>query len=803
MEHQGERQAWRPAGHLEANGAALVIEGTPACRISARTDGSVRVFWDTGPDYYETVVAPVLDRAPGDALSWTVDRAAGSPTATAGDVRVTVRDNGLVLGQGDTWWDFRLTRQSSGWTLELALEPDEGVYGLGEKMGPLDHRGRRWVQWASDVAPHVPSADPLYQAIPFALLAGPRGARGVLVANAGRTVFDARRSRDLAVTIEQGAVALELLPGPHPARVLDLYTRLTGRPTLPPVFGLGLHQSRWGYRSADDVRGVVEEYRARDIPLDAVFLDIDYMDGYRLFTWDAVRFPDPDGLMAELQEHEVRLVPIIDVGVKVDAAYAVYQEGRQEGHFLVNPAGGVFTGHVWPGESAFPDFARPATRAWWAGLNRTMAERGVGGIWNDMNEPALWDADQRLIRDPEAWHRLEDGRMVPNAAIHNAYALMEARATYEGLRAAHTPARRPFILSRSGFVGIQRYAAVWTGDNQSWWEQMAQSVPTCLNLALSGVALVGADVGGFSDVPTPELMARWIALGSYLPYFRIHSDNMSPPQEPWRFGDRVEEVARRFVHRRYRLLPYWVSLFAEAAATGTPPLRPLFWHFPDQAETFTLNDEFLVGPFLLVAPVLQPGVRHRAVYLPEGRWWDVEAGRWREGPGWHVAEADWDELPRYWRSGAVIPVVHQPLASTETWRRRWGSGQDGPDGFVLVAGTGEFLVYTDDGDTFAYADGDWRRIAVTLSTDDNGWPTALFRHRVGRREVADLDTTWTMIVGPVPVGPVQAEADVDGRAVPTLTPVRHADTADGWWWAVRVPVRLRGGDTLRLRFRPA
>jgi alpha-glucosidase len=803
VNQQGERHEWRHTGRIGVDGAVLVIDGSPVCRVTGRADGSVRVGWDTGPDYYETVVAPVLDRAPEEPVPWTLDAASGAAAATAGSVRVTVREDTLVVRQDDTSWHLRLARQDSAWTLEVALDPDEGVYGLGEKMGPLDHRGRRWVQWASDVAPHVPSADPLYQAIPFALLAGPRGARGLLVADVGRTVFDARRSGQLVVGVEQGAVVAELLPGPHPTRVLDLYTRLTGRPALPPVFALGVHQSRWGYRSADEVRSVVEGYRARDIPLDAVFLDIDYMDEYRLFTWDPVRFPDPQGLTAELTQRRVRLVPIIDVGVKVDATYPVYQQGRQGGHFLVNPAGGVFTGQVWPGEAAFPDFARSATRDWWADLNRALAERGVGGIWNDMNEPALWDAQQRLVREPEAWHRLDDGRMVPNAAIHNAYALLEARATYEGLRAAHTPPRRPFILTRSGFAGIQRYAAVWTGDNQSWWEQMAQSVPTCLNLALSGVALVGADVGGFSDVPTPELMARWIALGSFLPYFRIHSDNVSPAQEPWRFGALVEDVARQFMGRRYRLLPYWVSLFAEAAATGTPPLRPLFWHFPDQAEAFTLGDQFLIGPFLLVAPVLQPGVRHRAVYLPKGRWWDVEARRWRDGPGWHVADADERQLPRYWRSGAVIPVVHQPLDSTEAWGRRWGTGQDGPDGFVLVAGTGEFTVYTDDGDTFAYADGDWRRIAVTLCTDGDGWPTARFQHHVGRPGVADLDTMWTVTVGPLPAQPVQVEAGMEGGQVQAVTPVRQADTADGWWWAVRIPVRLRDGDTFRLRFRPA
>lgn len=805
MEANGDSawDGWTFTGGAAADGAQLVLEGEPACRILGRSDGSVRVWWECGADYYEEVLAGVLDRTVAAPLSWTLVSAGdGDWTARAGEIRVDVSRAGrLRVASGAAVWEITLGRDAEGFGGRLALGEEEGVYGLGEKVGALDKRGGRYVQWATDAWLHTPSADPLYQAIPFTLLAGPAGARGVFLASAARSVFDAQTPGCLQFGVERGALVLELLPGPTPAEVLDGFTRLTGRPALPPWFALGLHQSRWSYESADEVRAVAAEYRRRRIPLDAIFLDIDYMDGFRVFTWDPIRFAEPRRLVADLDRQDVRLVPIIDVGVKVDPAYRVYREGAEGDHFLRTPGGEPFEGYVWPGLSRFPDFAAERTRRWWAHLNRALAETGAAGIWNDMNEPAVRDAEQHLVDSPAAEHRLDDGRRVPHAAIHNAYALLEARATYDGLRAAHSPARRPFILSRSGFAGIQRYAAVWTGDNHSWWEHLALSVPMCLNLSLSGVPLVGADVGGFFGRATPELMARWLALGSMLPYFRIHSAKTAPRQEPWVFGEDVVEAARRFAGLRYRLLPYWASLLEEAHRTGTPPLRPLFWHFPDGPETFQVSDEFLVGPFLLVAPLLQPGIRHRAVYLPAGRWWDVQERRWREGPGWHVAHATLQELPRYWRAGAVVPTAREGMQSTREWSAGWAHGQDGPDGFTLWAGDGRFAAYSDDGETVGpEEEGLWRRIVAQVETAADGAIAGRFHHSVGSPRVAPLCKTWTLTAGPLPPGPVRVV--VDGATVAASTLRRVAETADGDWWAVSLPVRLNADDELRIEWLP-
>ncbi|MCY0878463.1 MAG: alpha-glucosidase [Firmicutes bacterium] len=736
------REAW----HVEAWEAVTVQqEGVTAVVTSAaghtweirHFPGIVCIQWRNGRGLFHEAVQPHLGvTAVGLPLSvkphpdgWVVE---------AGAQAVMVSRSGVM--QVETAEGIRFRWHSwAGWGTSRMVACDlserEAVLGLGEKTGGLDKRGRRWTQWATDVAPHYADTDPLYQAIPVMVMAAPGAARGVFLANTSRSYQDLTRPDHAVLAVDEGPLTLYCYLGPTLAHVLEQHTRMTGRPALPPRWALGWHQSRWSYGDEATVRRIVEEYRRRQIPLDAVYLDIDYMDRYHIFHWNAERFPDPPTLLADMAREGVHLVTIVDPGVAVDPSDPVYQSGMARDIFLRYANGRDFESRVWPGLCVFPDFLNPEGRAWWADQVAAWAQQGLDGLWIDMNEPALFGREEGR---PEAggWatdaglgHRDAQGAWVPHTSVHNVYALLEAVATREGLKRAGVD--RPFVLSRAGFAGIQQVAAVWTGDNHSWWEHLALAIPMCLNLGLSGVPFVGPDIGGFNEAPSPELFARWVAMGAFFPFARIHTSRETPAQEPWAFGPEVEAISRRYISWRYRLLPYWETLFEEAHRTGSPVMRPLFWEFPEDAESYRVTDEFLVGSELLVAPVTQPGAGERAVYLPETWWYDI----WEKRvvpPGWHQVAAPWDRLPLFVRAGGVLPFG-PAVTSTQGGRERWTAGEDGPSGLWMVRGSGQLVVYSDDGETNGYQQGLWRRLYVTVREAAEGpevelrgeWPDAV------------------------------------------------------------------------------
>ena len=346
------------------------------------------------------------------------------------------------------------------------------------------------------------------------------------------------------------------------------------------------------------------------------------------------------------------MVTIVDPGVKVDPDYRLYAEGRSGGHFIQQPNGEEYNGNVWPGLSAFPDFHRAETREWWAGhVRRWLESSGLGGLWNDMNEPSSTDVNGKLM---EARHA--EGAL-PHTSARNTYALQMARATQAGML-AYNPDWRPFLLTRAAFSGTQTVAALWGGDNSSCWEHLAASLPMLMNLGLSGMPFVGVDIGGFTGDANGELLARWTQAGAFYPFCRNHTASGTAAQEPWAFGAEVEAICRKYIQLRYQLLPYFYNLFYQATATGAPVMRPLVWHYPHDPATFNLNDEFLLGPDLLVAPILAPGLKARAVYLPEGSWYRWEKGVTTpiHGPGQIVAHAPLDEIPLFVRAGAILPM---------------------------------------------------------------------------------------------------------------------------------------------------
>lgn len=616
------------------------------------------------------------------------------------DAKIRIADSGGRIvsedaGEGLTW-GRRTVRCTK------AMDGETHFYGLGEKTGFLDKRGRKYVMWNTDDPVHTPTKDPLYKSIPLLLAFNGKWATGTFVDYTGRIWFDlgVESNERYSFEVDNRELDYYFIYGPDLKRVIGTYTELTGRIHLPPLWALGYQQCRWGYYPEAVVRNLADTFRERDIPCDVIYLDIDYMDGYRVFTWDRECFPDPERMMAELRAKGFKIVTIVNPGVKKDADYAVYVEGVRRNLFCRWLTGEVYHGRVWPGEAAFPDFTKEETRSWWAEKHRALLGKGVAGIWNDMNEPSDFSfptQDRMQATVPDDVMVENDGNPCTFGRIHNAYGLQMCRSTYEAFLRLK-PEERPFIVTRAAYAGIQRYAAVWTGDNCSWWEHLAMSLPLCMNIGLSGVPFVGGDVGGFGENATPELFARWMQVGAFTPFFRAHSMNNTRPHEPWAWGPQVEEICRRYIKLRYALLPYVYNEFYKASQTGLPVMRPLVLDYPDDERTHNLNSEFLWGESFLVAPITQPDTIKRCVYLPDGIWFDYWTDRKYEGNNDYLIDAPLDTLPLFVKAGSVIPSV--PAASYVGEERGEALTLD-----VYLAAEARYTLYEDDGLTHRYRDG--------------------------------------------------------------------------------------------------
>ncbi|MBN1483462.1 MAG: alpha-glucosidase [Chloroflexia bacterium] len=537
------------------------------------------------------------------------------------------------------------------WRQEAPLDEQERIYGLGERAAGLNLRPGEYAMWNRDPGgSYTPGIDPLYICLPLYLGLHPGGSYLLFYENSHAGHF--RFAERAEVHFEAGCPRYYLIPGP-PARALERYADLTGRPPLPPRWALGYHQCRWGYRSSEDVREVLAGFAEHDLPISAVHLDIDYMNGYRVFTVDRSRFTDLAGMARNLEEQGVRLVAILDPGVKAGPDYAVFREGGASHSFCTTPEGKVLLAPVWPGWSAFPDFGQERVRTWWGRHYAQFLEQGLSGFWHDMNEPAAfvaWGAPTlpRCLR-----HTLED-RETDHGEAHNLYGLLMNRAGYEAQR-RYRPGRRPFTLSRSGWAGLQRYAWTWTGDTASTWANLRQTVPTVLGLSLSGLPYSGPDIGGFSGDPSAELYTRWFQLAALLPFFRAHSALGASRREPWAFGRPTLDAARTMLKLRYRLLPYLYTLAWQAGQSGAPLVRPLFWPAGDDPDLWDVDDAFFLGDALLAAPVLEEGARSRSLTLPAGRWYDFWDDESREGPAVIELPAPLERIPLLVRAGSVLP----------------------------------------------------------------------------------------------------------------------------------------------------
>ncbi len=545
---------------------------------------------------------------------------------------------------------FTLSKGEDGsLTFSLILSPEEVLFGLGQGVRGIDKRGHRYESWNSDVFNHTEERPSLYGSHNFLVFFSPERLFGVYLDDPGKITWDlGYTARDQAViTVESGSLDLYLIEEDSLPAIARAFRGLTGRSYIPPRWAFGYIQSRWGYASEEEVRTVADEHRKRHIPLDAVCLDIDYMVDFKNFTWNPKAFPDLKKFQAEMKEDHLRLVPIIDAGIKVEEGYAPYDTGKAGDCFCKKEDGSDFVAAVWPGRCCFPDFLREDVRRWFGDLYLPLLEAGIEGFWNDMNEPALFYSDEGLadafaaadkiraggvdyestwwlkdvfngmansMDDYRRFYHLVDGKPVRHDRVHNLYGAGMTRATAEGFR-RFAPDQRLLLFSRSSFIGAHRNGGIWQGDNFSWWSHLKMALQMLPNLNLCGFLFTGCDLGGFGCNVTEDLMERFLQLGVFTPLMRNHSALHTREQEIYRFS--IWETMRDTVSVRYALLPCLYSEFMKAALRDEMLFRPLAFDYPADHRAVHTQDQLMLGGDCMIAPVYEQNAAGRYIYLPE------------------------------------------------------------------------------------------------------------------------------------------------------------------------------------------
>ena len=625
------------------------------------------------------------DSIAGLSLDARTEKAAGidlTVSASAGLRLCTTAGDTLLEGGDGRWFGVSGKR----WGFRFKTRPAMQFFGLGEKHAPFERSGRAYWFWNADAWADHPiervksgDYDPDYLSVPYLIIKQANTYIGLLLDTPCPAFISLRASSAIENTVdasdpaaeeiflgaENGAPSLHLLYGPSLAELTRRLQMLIGPVPLPPLWSLGYHQCRWGYRGAADLERLAERFERHRFPADGLWLDIDYMDGFRVFTIDARHLPRPAEAIAALKIRGFRVVPILDPGIKRESGYTVYDSGREAGVFCQNPAGKDFTGLVWPGQTVFPDFSLPDTRHWWAAHARQFFAQGFEGAWLDMNEPATGSVDCRDMR-------FQQGRS-EHEAYHNAYAQLMARATHRAMLAAR-PNQRPFLLSRAGNTGSQRYCAHWTGDNFSSYRHLRRSIGLQLNLGLSGAPFNGSDVGGFGGDCPEALLIDWFKAAFLMPFFRNHTMNGSRDQEPWAYSDGALEIIRRFVRLRYTLLPYLYNLFTDQEESGEAILRPLFYDFDDDPELSLsgIDDQFMVGPAIMQAPFVRRTGTRRDVVLPGRKWLRADSGRWVRGGRRLPVRRHREATPLFLREGSLIPFQPGKRTTNRTDLNRIG-----------------------------------------------------------------------------------------------------------------------------------
>jgi alpha-glucosidase len=629
---------------------------------------------------------------------------------TSSKIQLVVRNDGGIKFcdvEGKILRDDQPPRQDGhAWQVTTNIRSDEHIYGLGERAAPFNLVGQTLRSWNTDPGgSYGPGKDPIYICTPVYMSLGSTGSYLIYFENS----FPATFSFDQPATIEfcGGELRYYFFIGP-PNVLLERYTELTGRPDLPPRWALGYHQSRWGYQTDDEIRNVVEGFVKHNLPISAIHLDIDYMDGYRIFTVDQSRFPNLRKLSDDLKSIGIRLVTIIDPAVKKDTLYHQYNDGLSKNVFCKTRQNKILHGVVWPGWAAYPDFTDPIAREWWGEQYQGLIDANISGFWHDMNEPVSFSAWGDTTLPVTTKHNL-DGNPGDHLEAHNLYALLMNKAGYDAIRKLR-PDQRPWLISRSGWAGLQRYAWNWTGDVASTWGALRQTLVILLGLSLSGHLFSGGDIGGFSGNPPAELYVRWFQLSTFFPFFRTHSANGTSPREPWSFGEPYTSIIRNFLNLRYKLIPYIYSLAWQANQTGAPLIRPIFWLFPEWVSSWNISDQFFLGEDLLVAPVLDSGAEYRDIQIPPGRWYLYWDDTIYKGPDTIRIKTDLSTIPIFIRAGCIFPIENKGNLELHI--------------YVSENHSGSSLLYSDAGDGYGEARIDQFEYQWIIDIQNISWKTS-------------------------------------------------------------------------------
>jgi alpha-glucosidase len=627
---------------------------------------------------------------------------------------------------------------------------NDHFFGLGDKPGPLDRAGQSFTMWNTDAFGWQESTDPIYKCIPFFLDVNRGRTLGVFLDNTWRTSFDFGHADVTRYTFGSlnGSIDYYLMYGPEPKQVVTEWAWLTGPTPVPPLWALGFQQSRYSYFPETQLREIAGRLRKDHIPTDVLWLDIDYQHENWPFTVNDKAFPNFRGMVKDLADEHFKLVVITDlhVAMQPNVGYAPYDSGIAGDHFVKNPDGSTYVGKVWPGPSVFPDFTQAQTRQWWGSLFTGFVKDGVAGFWNDMNEPAIFERPDKTMPD-DVQHRIDEPgfgkRTASHLEIHNIFGMQNSRATYEG-ELALRPNDRPFVMTRASYAGGQRYSTTWTGDNSSTWNHLRMTVPQLVNLGLSGFSLAGADVGGFAGSPPPDLLTKWIEISAFQPIDRDHSAKGTRMHEVWVDGPEQENIRRRFIDERYRLMPYLYTTAEETSHDGLPIDRPLFLEFPNATDdgspydVITGGSEFLFGSRILVAPNPSPEeVAPYTVHLPPGTWYDYWTGeqltRSTLAGALDLEQRDrviaqkplmvkptLEQLPVYVRGGSILPIAPLTQSTSELpngpLTLRVFPLASVPNSSESCAGE----VYADDGHSFDFRQGEFARIRFTCSLAADG-----------------------------------------------------------------------------------
>ena len=582
------------------------------------------------------------------------------------------------------------------------LAEDDIVYGLGEQIRGINKRGWQYVSWNYDNPNHHEDTRSLYGSHNFIIVCG-KVTFGAFFDYPGKMEFDIGYTRrdTMQIKAAKNDLTVYIITGENEKDIVKQFRGIIGRSYIPPLWAFGYGQSRWGYKNEADIREVAAKYKAAGIPLDSIYLDIDYMERYKDFTVDEERFPDLKGLAADMQAEGIHLVPIIDAGVKIEDGYSVYAEGVEKNYFCKNAEGGDFVGAVWPGRVHFPDFLQPEARDWFGKKYAVLTEQGIDGFWNDMNEPAIFYTEDRLadtcaeiekltagnmgideyfaftgmvaglngnIGDYDKFYHNVNGQMVKHSEVHNLYGMNMTRSANEALREI-CPDKRTLFFSRSSYVGAHRYGGIWQGDNKSWWSHILQSMQQLPALNMAGFLFTGSDTGGFGCDTTEDLMLRWLQYSLFTPLFRNHSADGTREQELYRFSN--ADAAGNMIRIRYSLVPYLYSEFLKAALQDEMMFRPLAFDFADDADAKQVDDQLLLGNELMIAPIYKQNAKGRYVYLPE----EMMLVRMRSDEdyeteilpkGHHYVPAELNELVFFIRNQKAIPFAKAAKNTAET-----------------------------------------------------------------------------------------------------------------------------------------